>query len=108
MCEQHEHEEAGEAQDQGLTRREFLSTTGKTSAALGAVAIGLSGDEAAAGEPPPGSDEGAKLPEGVVALDELELVVVVDNETDTLSSVDDGVPQTPEVVRRIEIVKRCI
>lgn len=31
-------------------------------------------------------------------LDELELLVVVDNETDTLSSVDDGVPQIPEVV----------
>jgi 7,8-dihydropterin-6-yl-methyl-4-(beta-D-ribofuranosyl)aminobenzene 5'-phosphate synthase len=30
-------------------------------------------------------------------LDELRLVVVVDNETDTLSSVDDGVPQIPEV-----------
>ena len=31
-------------------------------------------------------------------LDELELVVVVDNETDTLSSVDHGLPQQPEVV----------
>jgi len=31
-------------------------------------------------------------------LDELELVVVVDNETDTLSSVDEGLPQAPEVV----------
>jgi 7,8-dihydropterin-6-yl-methyl-4-(beta-D-ribofuranosyl)aminobenzene 5'-phosphate synthase len=31
------------------------------------------------------------------ALDSLELVVVVDNETDTLSSVDDGVPQVPEI-----------
>ena len=28
----------------------------------------------------------------------MEIVVVVDNETDTLSSVDDGVPQVPEVV----------
>lgn len=40
----------------------------------------------------------ATLPAGVQALDELEILVVVDNETDTLSSVDDGVPQTPEVV----------
>ena len=31
-----------------------------------------------------------------VALDELILAVVVDNETDTLSSVDDGVPEIPE------------
>lgn len=38
------------------------------------------------------------LPDGVLALDELEILVVVDNETDTLSSVDDGVPQIPEVV----------
>ena len=30
-------------------------------------------------------------------LDELELVVVVDNETDTLSSIDEGIPQQPEV-----------
>ncbi len=37
-------------------------------------------------------------PAGVVQLDELEVLVVVDNETDTLSSVDDGVPQIPEVV----------
>jgi metallo-beta-lactamase superfamily protein len=37
-------------------------------------------------------------PEGIVALDELEILVVVDNETDTLSSVDEGVPQIPEVV----------
>lgn len=36
--------------------------------------------------------------EGIVPLDELRLLVVVDNETDTLSSVDDGVPQIPEVV----------
>ena len=39
------------------------------------------------------------LPDGVVELDELEMLVVVDNETDTLSSVDDGVPQIPEVVQ---------
>ena len=38
------------------------------------------------------------LPDGVMHLDELEILVVVDNETDTLSSVDDGVPQIPEVV----------
>ena len=37
-------------------------------------------------------------PDGVVELDELDILVVVDNETDTLSSVDDGVPQIPEVV----------
>lgn len=30
-------------------------------------------------------------------LDELELLVVVDNETDTLSSVEPGVPQIPEI-----------
>ncbi len=34
----------------------------------------------------------------VIELDELEILVVVDNETDTLSSVDEGVPQIPEVV----------
>jgi 7,8-dihydropterin-6-yl-methyl-4-(beta-D-ribofuranosyl)aminobenzene 5'-phosphate synthase len=37
-------------------------------------------------------------PDGVIQLDELQILVVVDNETDTLSSVDDGVPQIPEVV----------
>lgn len=37
-------------------------------------------------------------PEGVVQLDELEVLVIIDNETDTLSSVDPGVPQVPEVV----------
>lgn len=31
------------------------------------------------------------------ALDRLELLVVVDNETDTLSSIDPGVPQLPEI-----------
>ncbi len=40
------------------------------------------------------------LPDGVVELDELEILVVIDNETDTLSSVDDGVPQVPELVHR--------
>lgn len=38
------------------------------------------------------------LPDGVMELEELEILVVVDNETDTLSSVDDGVPQIPEIV----------
>jgi len=38
------------------------------------------------------------LPAGVLPLDALEILVVVDNETDTLSSVDPGVPQVPEVV----------
>ncbi|MFT4561070.1 MAG: 7,8-dihydropterin-6-yl-methyl-4-(beta-D-ribofuranosyl)aminobenzene 5'-phosphate synthase [Gammaproteobacteria bacterium] len=33
----------------------------------------------------------------IVELDHLELLVVMDNETDTLSSVDEGVPQIPEV-----------
>ena len=34
-------------------------------------------------------------------LDELRVLVVVDNETDTLSSVDEGVPQLPELVRHL-------
>lgn len=34
-------------------------------------------------------------------LDELRLLVVVDNETDTLSSVGEGIPQTPEVVQQL-------
>jgi 7,8-dihydropterin-6-yl-methyl-4-(beta-D-ribofuranosyl)aminobenzene 5'-phosphate synthase len=38
-----------------------------------------------------------RMPPGILALDELELLVVVDNETDTLSSVDERVPQIPEV-----------
>lgn len=42
----------------------------------------------------------ASLPAGVTELDELTILVVVDNETDTLSSVDDGVPQIPEMVHR--------
>lgn len=33
----------------------------------------------------------------VAVLDELTITVVVDNETDTLSSVDAGVPQVPEI-----------
>jgi 7,8-dihydropterin-6-yl-methyl-4-(beta-D-ribofuranosyl)aminobenzene 5'-phosphate synthase len=40
---------------------------------------------------------GDSLPKDVLQLDELEILVVVDNETDTLSSVDEGVPQIPEV-----------
>jgi 7,8-dihydropterin-6-yl-methyl-4-(beta-D-ribofuranosyl)aminobenzene 5'-phosphate synthase len=40
---------------------------------------------------------GQPQPETIVELDELELLVVMDNETDTLSSVDEGVPQIPEV-----------
>lgn len=36
-------------------------------------------------------------PEGVFQLDEMEILVVVDNETDTLSSIDEDVPQIPEV-----------
>ena len=41
----------------------------------------------------------AQLPDGIIELDELEILVIVDNETDTLSSVDEGVPQIPEVVQ---------
>lgn len=39
------------------------------------------------------------LSRATMELDELEMLVVVDNETDTLSSVDDGVPQIPEVAQ---------
>lgn len=35
----------------------------------------------------------------ITELDELELLVVMDNETDTLSSVDEGLPQLPEVAQ---------
>lgn len=35
---------------------------------------------------------------GIIELDHLEMLVVMDNETDTLSSVDEGIPQIPEVV----------
>jgi len=35
-------------------------------------------------------------------LDELEVVVVVDNETDTLSSVDKDVPQIPEIAHLLQ------
>jgi 7,8-dihydropterin-6-yl-methyl-4-(beta-D-ribofuranosyl)aminobenzene 5'-phosphate synthase len=37
----------------------------------------------------------------VVELEELRVLVVVDNETDTLSSVDSQVPQVPEVARLV-------
>ena len=36
-----------------------------------------------------------------VELDELRLLIVVDNETDTLSSIDEGVPQLPELASLI-------
>src|SRR5687767_5143694 len=42
------------------------------------------------------------LPTGVVELDALTILVVVDNETDTLSSVDDGLPQIPELAHRAQ------
>lgn len=35
--------------------------------------------------------------QSTVELDELRILIVVDNETDTLSSIDEGVPQLPEV-----------
>jgi 7,8-dihydropterin-6-yl-methyl-4-(beta-D-ribofuranosyl)aminobenzene 5'-phosphate synthase len=41
------------------------------------------------------------LPDGVQELDGLEILVVVDNETDTLSSIDPGVPQLPEVAQLV-------
>jgi 7,8-dihydropterin-6-yl-methyl-4-(beta-D-ribofuranosyl)aminobenzene 5'-phosphate synthase len=37
----------------------------------------------------------------IPALDSLDMLVVVDNESDTLSSVDDGVPQLPELGRLV-------
>jgi len=40
-------------------------------------------------------------PTNVVELDALDLLVVVDNESDTLSSVDPGVPQLPELGRLV-------
>ena len=45
----------------------------------------------------------------VAPLDELRLTVVVDNETDTLSSVDAGVPQVPEtagLVGRLPVARQ--
>ena len=40
-------------------------------------------------------------PAEIVALDALDLLVVVDNESDTLSSVDEGLPQLPELRRLV-------
>jgi len=40
-------------------------------------------------------------PEEIEALDALDLLVVVDNESDTLSTVDKGVPQRPELGRLV-------
>jgi 7,8-dihydropterin-6-yl-methyl-4-(beta-D-ribofuranosyl)aminobenzene 5'-phosphate synthase len=40
-------------------------------------------------------------------LDQLELVVVVDNETDTLSSVDPGLPQLPEIASLLGRIPPC-
>jgi 7,8-dihydropterin-6-yl-methyl-4-(beta-D-ribofuranosyl)aminobenzene 5'-phosphate synthase len=37
----------------------------------------------------------------IPALDSLDMLVVIDNESDTLSSVDDGVPQLPELGRLV-------
>jgi hypothetical protein len=37
----------------------------------------------------------------MTSLDELRLLVIVDNATDTLSSIADGVPQTPEVAQHL-------
>lgn len=34
-----------------------------------------------------------------LALDQLDVLIVVDNETDTLSSIDEGVPQIPEMMQ---------
>ena len=39
--------------------------------------------------------------QSTVELDELRILIVVDNETDTLSSIDDGMPQLPEVASLI-------
>ena len=56
------------------------------------------GSSAAASSAAGSSTEGASSggPAGLEPLDELHLHVLVDNETDTLSSVDSGIPQTPE------------
>lgn len=45
--------------------------------------------------------ERAINPVEIVALDALDLLVVVDNESDTLSSVDKGVPRLPELGRLV-------
>ena len=43
-------------------------------------------------------------PVEIAALDALDLLVVVDNESDTLSSVDNGVPQLPRTRWRLRKV----
>src|SRR5262249_21385985 len=43
----------------------------------------------------------AMNPVEIAALDVLDLLVVLDNESDTLSSVDEGVPQLPELRRLV-------
>ena len=40
------------------------------------------------------------------SLDELHILIIVDNETDTLSSVDDGVPQQPELIGHLSRLDR--
>ena len=37
----------------------------------------------------------------LLELDALDVLVVVDNETDTLSSVADGIPQIPEAMQLV-------
>ncbi len=52
----------------------------------------------------------SRLPDGVLCLDALEVLIIVDNETDTLSSVDEGLPQVAEVARlaaRTPATLRC-
>ena len=46
-------------------------------------------------------------PVEIAALDALDLLVVVDNESDTLSSVDKGVPQHPELGRLVACSPSC-
>jgi 7,8-dihydropterin-6-yl-methyl-4-(beta-D-ribofuranosyl)aminobenzene 5'-phosphate synthase len=40
-------------------------------------------------------------PVEIAALDALDLLVVVDNDSDTLSSVDKAVPQLPDLRRQV-------
>ena len=53
---------------------------------------------------PASRQEKAMNPVEIAALDALDLLVVVDNESDTLSSVDKGAPQLPELGR---LVRAC-
>jgi 7,8-dihydropterin-6-yl-methyl-4-(beta-D-ribofuranosyl)aminobenzene 5'-phosphate synthase len=46
----------------------------------------------------------ASSSQSALELDELRLLIVVDNETDTLSSIDDGIPQMPEMAGLISRV----